>query len=234
LTEIAPVPRSRTLADRTYRHVKNLILTNALRPGQTVTETWLAETLAVSRTPIRHAISRLSSEGLVVVDRGRIQIRQILLDEARHLAEFRLAVEGSVARALAHDGMPENGFVKLEQLSAELATLVGEQGECDDFGQFMGINRSFHLELARQSSNPMIIDAVSRAHDLLTITRQTLSEIPGRPGAILEEHAAILTAIRERDAAAAEAAVARHILAPLDAKGQEETKRQAAAGTISA
>ena len=202
-----------------------------MRPGQTVTETWLAETLGVSRTPIRHAISRLSSEGLVIVDRGRIQIRQILIDEARNLGEFRLAIEGYVARVLARDGMPEGGFTALEKLSTELAALVTGQGECHDFGQFMSFNRAFHLELARQLGNPMIIDANTRVHDLLTITRQTLSEIPGRPGAILREHAVILVAIRDRDTGAAEAAVAHHILAPLDLYGHEETERYAAADT---
>jgi DNA-binding GntR family transcriptional regulator len=96
--------------------------------------------------------------------------------------------------------------------------LVTEREDCQDFGQFMGINRAFHLEMARQAGNPMIVDAVSRAHDLLAITRQTLDGIPGRPGAILCEHAAILASIRNRDAAAAEAAVSHHILAPLGAQ----------------
>jgi DNA-binding GntR family transcriptional regulator len=224
VTEIAPVPRSQSLADRTYRHIKELILSNRLRPGQTITETWLAEALAVSRTPIRHAISRLSGEGLVVVNRGRIQIRQILADEARQLAEFRIAVEGHVARTLVTNGMPEEGFAKLAELSEALSALVTDQGDCDDFGQFMGINRAFHLELARQAGNPMILDAVSRAHDLLTITRQTLDGIPGRPGAILREHEAILAAIRNRDVAAAEAAIAHHILAPLGATDEEVTE----------
>ncbi len=221
MAEIAPVPRSRSLADRTYRHIKDLVLSNRLLPGQTITETWLAEALVVSRTPIRHAISRLSGEGLVVVSRGRIQIRQILADEARQLAEFRIAVEGHVARTLASCGMPEGGFATLEELSQTLSALVTAQGNCHDFGAFMGLNRAFHLEMARQAGNPMILDAVSRAHDLLTITRQTLDNIPGRPGAILCEHAAILTAVRDRDVAAAEAAVAHHILAPLGATNEE-------------
>lgn len=224
MAEIAPIPRSRSLADRTYRHIKDLVLSNRLLPGQTITETWLAEALAVSRTPIRHAISRLSGEGLVVVSRGRIQIRQILADEARQLAEFRIAVEGHVARTLADDGLPEGGFAKLEELSQALSALVTERGECHKFGEFMDINRSLHLEMARQAGNPMIIDAVSRAHDLLTITKQTLDGIPGRPGAILREHAAILAAIRDRDVAAADAAVAHHILAPLGAKIEEVTE----------
>jgi len=236
LTEIAPVPRSRTLADRTYHHVKQLILTNVLRPGQTVTETWLAQTLAVSRPPIRHAISRLSSEGLVTVERGRIQIRQILRDEARDLAEFRLAVEGYVAHLLATEGMSTKSFAEVEQISARMAALITDQGTCRDFGAFMSCNREFHLALAEQLDNSMITEAVTRAHDLLTITRQTLNAIPGRPRAILEEHAAILSAIRERDAVAAEAAVARHILAPLGAKGQEkeEQEESAAADTVRA
>lgn len=109
----------------------------------------------------------------------------------------------------------------LEELSQALSALVTEQGDCHDFGAFMGINRAFHIEMARQAGNSMIIDAVSRAHDLLTITKQTLDGIPGRPGAILCEHAAILAAIRDRDVAAADAAVAHHILAPLGAKSEE-------------
>ena len=207
MSDISPIPRSDSLAKRTYTHLKDLILTHSLRPGQSVTETWLADTLGVSRTPIRQAISRLSSEGLVRVDRGGIHVRQISMSELRDVGELRLAIEGYVARVLARNGIPTAMAEGLELLTSEMALLVDDHGECHDIGQFMMINRIFHLRLVEQVGNQMLIDTDARAHDLLTISRQTLRDIPGRASSVVHEHKAILDAILRSDCHGSEKAV---------------------------
>src|SRR5512147_3090502 len=61
-------PSSKTW-ERAYRGIKELILTLAIKPGETVSENKLARTLGISRTPVREALNRLEQEGLVISSR---------------------------------------------------------------------------------------------------------------------------------------------------------------------
>ncbi|WP_312867376.1 GntR family transcriptional regulator [Amycolatopsis pithecellobii] len=56
--------RSDTLADRTYKAIRNAIVTGAIRAGEKVTECGLAAQLSVGPTPVREAIRRLEQDGL--------------------------------------------------------------------------------------------------------------------------------------------------------------------------
>lgn len=93
---------SETLADRTYRAVHDAIRTGELKPGEKVTERGLAERLSVSPTPIREAIRRLEQDGLIERTGPRTVVVAALEDRSiRELAEVEIALRGLVARFAA-------------------------------------------------------------------------------------------------------------------------------------
>ncbi|GIJ79822.1 DNA-binding transcriptional regulator, GntR family [Micromonospora phaseoli] len=96
-----------TLADQAYRHVRAAIAAGELTPGEKVTERGLAGRLAISPTPVREALRRLESDGLI----ERIGPRTVLVAEIRDaaiddLAEVEVGLRGLVARFAARHATP--------------------------------------------------------------------------------------------------------------------------------
>src|SRR6266545_1550547 len=83
-----------TLWQRVYTHLREEILAGGLRPGTELAEVALSEQLGVSRGPIREAIGRLASEGLVTVRprRGAV-VRSVSKEEFLELYQVREALE---------------------------------------------------------------------------------------------------------------------------------------------
>src|SRR2546422_11565220 len=79
---------------RVYEHLREEILSEPLEPGAELLEVPLAEQLGVSRGPIREAIGRLASEGLVTVRprRGAV-VRSVSKEEFLELYQVREALE---------------------------------------------------------------------------------------------------------------------------------------------
>jgi DNA-binding GntR family transcriptional regulator len=88
-------------AERVYLQVKRDILSGALPGGSFVTEGALAETAGVSRTPVREALLRLETEGLVRLypKKGALVVPPSV-DEAREVLEARIVIEEWAARAV--------------------------------------------------------------------------------------------------------------------------------------
>src|SRR5438105_10380990 len=87
--------RSRSLREQIYSMVRRLILTGALKPGDTLDEKAIAAQLRISRTPVREAVKKLSDERLVEVV-AQSGTRVALLDR-KEIAEafvIRKALEG--------------------------------------------------------------------------------------------------------------------------------------------
>ncbi|WNV86137.1 GntR family transcriptional regulator [Umezawaea sp. Da 62-37] len=106
-----------TLADRSYRAVRDAIGSGELRPGEKITERGLAERLSVSPTPVREAIRRLEQDGLIERTGPRTVVVATIGDTARQdLAEVEIGLRGLVARFAARHATPE----QLDRLDAIL------------------------------------------------------------------------------------------------------------------
>lgn len=210
MTSIEPLIRTKSLAERTYEQLKDLILSSSLEPGQIVTETWLSSALSVSRTPVRVALSRLMAEGLMVAADGQVHVRQISVYEAQNVSDLRLAIEGHVARSLALSGLSSSAIDDLQELLQSMAALVDERGQCFDTKSFFALNRQFHLRLAEETENPLLVEAADRVLDLMILAGLIVLHAPGRAGTVIREHGAILEAIEMGDPALAFEAVRIH------------------------
>jgi DNA-binding GntR family transcriptional regulator len=87
--------------ERTYRYLRQAIVSGELGSGRRVVEERIAEDLGVSRTPVREALQRLTSEGLIVrLRRGHLEVVSISEEERAELHLLRVAVDEVVARLL--------------------------------------------------------------------------------------------------------------------------------------
>src|SRR5919198_3675039 len=111
-----PALDRRTLWQRVHQHLREEIISGSLTPGAELQEMALAESLGVSRGPIREAIGRLAAEGLVTVRprRGAI-VRSLSKDEFLELYQVREALE-RMAVKLAVPKLEPDDVVQLEAL----------------------------------------------------------------------------------------------------------------------
>jgi DNA-binding GntR family transcriptional regulator len=185
-----------------------------IEPGSRASIDGIARRLNVSPTPVREALARLESEGLVVKRALKGYTAAPLLDEdgLRQLFEMRQLLEPHAA----HRAAALLDREALERLS-ELCDGMRRSGRdtqsgddrFEDYKEFAAQDAEFHRLIAEHAGNALLADAIAR---LRAHTHQY--RIYFRHGVVDEtsgEHLAVLEALRDRDADRAEQAMRQHI-----------------------
>jgi len=191
-----------------------------LKPGDLLpSERQLAQMLGVSRGSVRDAIRSLELKrvleprqgfGTVICDVGATTadpLAKALLDRRQlvmELIDVRKIIEPGVAARAAQHAARKN-IADMEDILARQEAKVrrGEPATEED--------TDFHYAIALASSNRAILKVVDVLMDLLRETREKSLQGKGRPQKSLAGHRRILAALKRHDAAAAEAAVHRHL-----------------------
>ncbi|MGI5444347.1 GntR family transcriptional regulator [Streptomyces sp. CA-243310] len=196
-----------TAADRVYRHVKQGVLDRRFEGGVLLTEGEVAEAVGVSRTPVREALLRLETEGLLKLypKKGAL-VLPVSVQEIADVMETRLLVEEFTARK-AVPAPPA--------LLDRLAALIEEQRRHaaeGDLVALMAADRGFHAEIVRHAGNRILCRLYDQLRDRqLRMGVALLHSHPERVERTLVEHAEILDALRSGDADTTAAAVRAHV-----------------------
>jgi DNA-binding GntR family transcriptional regulator len=203
---IAPLSGShRTYATIAEHSIREMILDGRLQPGDRLNEAELAEQFDISRAPLREAIQRLVTEGLVArhSHRGAF-VRTFEESELTDLYGLRAALELWAVRAIdVHD--PD----VRESLTALLAQNRGAQASGSRSDEIVDV----HRELLRLSGNLAIVQAHELAVRKIQLARSRSARRRERVGASRAEHEAVLAALVAGDLDAAESALRHHLLA---------------------
>src|SRR5262245_64625446 len=96
------VPARSFLKDRAYEGIKQRLLNSDYPPGSFLSERQLAESLGMSKTPVKAALERLESEGFITVSPQQgIVVRELSVGEIADQYEIRAALESYTLRTLA-------------------------------------------------------------------------------------------------------------------------------------
>jgi GntR family transcriptional regulator of vanillate catabolism len=141
--------------------LRRAILSGDLQPGERVQEVPLTERLGVSRTPVRAALQKLASEGLLdyAPNRG-YSVRAFPVGEVVSAYEVRAVLEGLAARLAAERGLSEEHRAVLEQCLRDGDTLLAHALEEVDRSPYGVINASFHETLHAAAGSRMLSDMV--------------------------------------------------------------------------
>lgn len=189
------------------RAISDQIVTGALKPGEKLDETTLAQRYEVSRTPVREALGRLSAMGLV--DRRPNRGAIVAVTTQDHLAamfEAMAELESICARYCALR-MTARERRALEEQHEASARLVHEGAE-EDYEAF---NTEFHSLLYRGSHNVHIEEVTIATRGRLAPFRRAQFRLTGRLSKSWREHDAIVRAILRGDANAAAVAAKGHV-----------------------
>jgi DNA-binding GntR family transcriptional regulator len=216
---VPAAPRRASRGEAIYALLRDDVFEFRLLPGSRFTESEIAQRYGVSRTPVREALLRLQTEGLV---RGyfRSGWEVVPIDFARfdHLYELRKLIEVHAVRHLAAAPAAEPSRQLLEQLSAHWM-VDKAQRLCDARG-VAGHDEDFHAGLVAAAGNPEMLRVHAEVTDRIRIIRRLDFTYPHRISSTYEEHAAILRAIQRRKPDHAEMLVRAHI-----DRSQQETRK---------
>lgn len=193
------------LTDHTLERLRKMILSGELAAGTHLQERAFAERLGVSRTPLREAITRLITEGLVTRStRGAPTVSRISVSEIVEILHVRRLLECEAARQAASvNSAPENWLTFKATIEKFL------KGERPDALTHADFDFDLHMHIAKTAGSKLLMEMIQGLKLKTRIFDQ--GEIPSRfePGA--GEHLDIIAAILARDPQAAEAAMRRHI-----------------------
>lgn len=199
-------PESSLITDRVTENIRALILSGELEPGSRIGQEALANRFSVSRIPVRGALGRLESDGLVVLKPSSgAWVAKLDLTECLEIYMIRerlepLALSQAVARA------SDEQIDMLEQLVEQMAGTT-------DTETFLRLDREFHLASYRAAGMNQLLGMIERFWNTTQHYRRAFTKLLGseRNWIIHAEHRLIIDALRRRDADGAGHVLFEHI-----------------------
>lgn len=198
---------NRSLHDQVVSRVRDLIIEGILEPGSRIDESTLIEELGVSRTPFREALRTLAAEGLVIVKPSRGSV----------VRKWTSADVFSMLEVLGH----------LEQLAGELACVRASDEEINDLialhedmlGYYKAndrmpyykLNQEFHSRLTALSKNATLQEMQRNIQARLKRIRYIGNEKPDAWAGAVQDHEAMVVALKAKDCKRLGEAMAKHI-----------------------
>ena len=192
----------RSLTDRAYVALEEMLCTLRLEPGVVLSEGALSETLGIGRTPVREALQRLAREGLVtVLPRRGVLVSEFNVKKQLRMLEVRRELERLMARSAASRATDEE--------RARFETIAREMHDSADAGddiRFMRLDHEFNALVSQATRNEFASEAISLMAGLSRRFWFMHYRQAGDLAVISRLHADIANAIAAADEAAAAAA----------------------------
>lgn len=132
--------------------IRERIRRGRLVPGQRLVEADLMRELSASRSRVREALQRLSTEGLVTIEEFRgASVKQFSRDEIRQIYRARMALEGLAARDFAQSEAPD-----LKRRLARVQEELNQLEHTGDHERFARLNDEWHRLIIEGSGNSYI------------------------------------------------------------------------------
>ncbi|MEK7679216.1 MAG: GntR family transcriptional regulator [Deltaproteobacteria bacterium] len=189
------VEKPLTLRERIVDFVKDAVLKGRLRPGERVPEQEIAQSLGISRTPIREAFRQLESEGFIsVVPRKGAVVSPITDKDVREFYEIKSLLEGFAAQT-ACPKLTQKEIKKLDSLNTQMHKCADE----GDVKGFFRLDNQFHDTFLKACGNEKLFNLIHHLVQQFERFRITAMALPGRMKDSVEQHGAIVEAFKRGD-----------------------------------
>lgn len=203
--------RRDTLTELAYKELLDAILWRRLRPGEPLRLDRLAEQLGMSRTPVNLALSRLHAEGLASYsEHVGFLVRVLTEQDVREIFDARLMCELHAVST----GLATASPTRIEEVVQlhEQIQLSTDWADAEAYRRFWELDGQFHRGIVRLASNGLLQEWFGQLHyHMHGVRLGFLSRQAGPFVLMLQEHAAIVNAVKQRDVLAAERGLRQHI-----------------------
>ncbi|MCA1666865.1 MAG: GntR family transcriptional regulator [Thermomicrobia bacterium] len=208
------------LTTKVYQWLKERIMHHAFLPGDKLDIQQLADALGVSRTPVKDAINRLTAEGLVILRSRRGTYVATLTPAAlRDLFGTRMMIECWVVQHATPVAMEAAASGMQALFARSAAVITGANPTNFDYSAYFALDLDLHALLVGLTENAVLLElhhAVVARMSAGRIYYPGEDEVLRRSHSALDEHAAIVRALADRDRDALLAAVRTHITASME------------------
>jgi DNA-binding GntR family transcriptional regulator len=196
-----------SLVDMVTVEIRRSVVSGDLQPGQEFSLRRLAEELGVSLIPVREALRRLETEGLVITRRARSAIVAPLdLGELRDIYRLRRQIEPEIA-ARSCQLMSAANLDQLQSLQRDHAAAVSRDDRHD-------AHHAMHIAMLNPAATGWDLRVVemlwNAAERYVRFAYRTLEKDPAEPGRRDRAHAELVGAFRKRDPDAVALAMEKH------------------------
>lgn len=186
-----------SMVDQAYQQVRRRILDNVWPPGYQALEQEVALALGMSRTPVREAMLRLQSEGLVeVVPRHGMRVLPVSPTDMREIYEILAALECMASEILAQRKPTE---AELKPL-IEATKAMDKALKRDDLDAWAAADEHFHAQLIDLAGNRQLQQTVLNYWDRAHRARMFSLRLRPKPVNSTKEHMALVERLRAGDA----------------------------------
>jgi DNA-binding GntR family transcriptional regulator len=215
-----------TKSDYAYTRLRDGIISGEFAPGTVLQQALLAKTIGISTTPLREAMRRLMSEGLVELDAHRdARVSSLTAEEARDLLEVRLSLD-PLAASLAAQRRTKDDIKEMRETLGRIEPLRSNPTVYD-----LKSHRAFHRAVYEASHNDLLISTLSSLWDKADRYRRLGLEVERSQEERDQkdrEHHAMFNAVVAGDGATAAAVMLEHINTSLGARAASRLGVEAA------
>lgn len=203
MTKIPIVPLHKEVADR----IRDMIRKGLLKKGDRIVEKHFCEEMGISRTPLREALRILHKEGLIHLAPNKgAYVAEPSIREIQEMFDVMGILEGACAKA-ATERMTEANLQRIEKLHQKLE----HNYQMRDHEKYLRVNQRYHGLIQEMTGNKALNEVINGLRQKILLYRYRQLYQPERFDKSIQEHRAILEALRRRDPAAAETAMKTHL-----------------------
>ncbi|MDD3218621.1 MAG: GntR family transcriptional regulator [Lachnospiraceae bacterium] len=214
--------QDQSLRGQVFNKIRSDILSGRYAQGEELKEATLGEEIGVSRTPVREALRQLELEGLVeIVPNKGAHVTGISHEDVRDIYQMRSYLEGLAARWAA-ERISDEDINEMEEVIL-LAEFSLKKASKQD--QMVRFDNEFHQIMYRAAGSRMMEHVLRDFHRYVQLARITSMKDLDRATKSVEEHKAILEAIKNRDGDLAEKLANEHILHVIENLALEDSSK---------
>ncbi|GAA3409323.1 GntR family transcriptional regulator [Paenibacillus hodogayensis] len=202
----------KSLSEQAYEAIRDSIITLRLEPGQTIYENELAESLQISRTPVRDAFHLLLSEGLVdVLPQRNKRVAFISELKVRESSFVRFSLESSAFRLAARHWEAAVDRAKTERQIEALLHEQDEAAEQQDVVRFLQLDEEFHRRILQLAGNETLLAVVNHLRGHLNRFRYLAMKELVLTKTLVHEHEELFDRLKRGDEDGAVGLLERHL-----------------------
>ena len=201
--------------EEAYSLILEEIMNGSLKPGEVVTEVFLAEKFGLSRTPVREALSRFQCEGLICTSNRTKRIYSLSGHDIEEIFELKKLIEGNVAQRAA-ENITKSQADELSVIMGEMKKLskVSPENEQEEkllLEKWLELDRQFHELIFCACGNLRSQQFIGKLNVQWHRLKIGLIAIEGRINKAIIEHQVIGNAIIDRDHENARITMSNHL-----------------------
>ncbi|WP_366161171.1 GntR family transcriptional regulator [Bacillus infantis] len=184
------------LSDHVAKLIRKMIFNGTLKPGEKINQVQLAESLDISRGPVREALSMLQNEGLIKHETNRgTFVTTLSFQDAYEIYTLRALLEAKAAE-LAVKHLTEKDFNRLQ----ECLYVFGESLKNKDLEAEASCDITFHETIVKASRHERLIHMHKQLNTQVGAMFLTVANmLPDRAALVVENHQKLLDALKSKD-----------------------------------